>query len=54
VNLRLVLKDERVVLREEILVLKKEKVVLREKNFGGKFGIKGRNSSLRLPPFIPP
>lgn len=53
-NLRLVLKDERVVLREEILVLKKEKVVLREKNFGGKFGIKGRNSSLRLPPFIPP
>jgi hypothetical protein len=49
----LVLKDERVVLREEILVLREEKVVLREEILGGEFGIKGRNSSLRLPPLIP-
>jgi len=56
VNLRLVLKDERVVLRGEILVLRKEKekVVLREENLGGEVGIKGRNSCLRLPPLIPP
>jgi len=54
VNLRLVLKVERVVLRGEILVLRKEKVVLRKENFGEEVGIKGRNSCLRLPPLIPP
>jgi hypothetical protein len=53
-NFRPVLKDERVVLREEILVLKGKKVSLREGKLGGKFGIKGRNSSLRLPPLVPP
>jgi len=48
------LKYEGVVLREDILVLREEKVLLREGKLGGKFGIKGRNSSLPLPALVPP